>query len=67
MLDSSASDLDEQRSVVLQVLQQIGVSEEKLQNMLEVWNKVLLTSTLPSTLNNNFPTSYFLNSEKFSD
>ena len=67
MLDSSASDLDEQRSVVLQVLQQIGVSEEKLQNMLEVWNKVLLTSTLPSTLNSNFPISYFLNSEIFSD
>ncbi|RVW57573.1 GTP-binding protein, chloroplastic [Vitis vinifera] len=40
VLDSSASDLDEQRSVVLQVLQQIGVSEEKLQNMLEVWNKI---------------------------
>lgn len=67
MLDSSAPDLDEQRSIVLQVLQQIGVSEEKLQNMLEVWNKVLLTSTLPSTLNSNFPISYFLNSEIFSD
>jgi hypothetical protein len=26
---------------VLQVLQQIGVSEEKLQNMIEVWNKVM--------------------------
>jgi hypothetical protein len=25
---------------VLQVLQQIGVSQEKLQNMIEVWNKV---------------------------
>ncbi|XP_077216108.1 GTP-binding protein, HflX isoform X2 [Tasmannia lanceolata] len=40
VLDSSAFNLDEQRSVVLQVLQQIGVSEEKLQNMIEVWNKV---------------------------
>lgn len=40
VLDSSAPDLDEQRSIVLQVLQQIGVSEEKLQNMLEVWNKI---------------------------
>eukprot|EP00268_Persea_americana_P026016 TRINITY_DN2536_c0_g1_i6.p1 TRINITY_DN2536_c0_g1~~TRINITY_DN2536_c0_g1_i6.p1 ORF type:complete len:522 (-),score=100.19 TRINITY_DN2536_c0_g1_i6:1240-2622(-) len=42
VLDSSALNLDEQRSSVLQVLQQIGVSEEKLQNMIEVWNKVML-------------------------
>lgn len=41
VLDSSALNLDEQRSSVLQVLQQIGVSEEKLQNMIEVWNKVM--------------------------
>ncbi|RWR77926.1 GTP-binding protein, chloroplastic [Cinnamomum micranthum f. kanehirae] len=40
VLDSSALNLDEQRSSVLQVLQQIGVSEEKLQNMIEVWNKI---------------------------
>ncbi|XP_058069657.1 GTP-binding protein At3g49725, chloroplastic isoform X2 [Magnolia sinica] len=39
VLDSSAFNVDEQRSTVLQVLQQIGVSEEKLQNMIEVWNK----------------------------
>lgn len=40
VLDSSASNLEDHRSTVLQVLQQIGVSKEKLQNMIEVWNKV---------------------------
>jgi len=40
VLDSSAPNLDEQRATVLEVLQQIGVSEEKIQNMIEVWNKV---------------------------
>lgn len=41
VLDSSSPNLDEQRDAVLQVLQQIGVSEAKLENMIEVWNKVL--------------------------
>ncbi|XP_042492646.1 GTP-binding protein At3g49725, chloroplastic [Macadamia integrifolia] len=40
VLDSTAVDLEDQRSIVLEVLQQIGVSEDKLQNMIEVWNKV---------------------------
>ncbi|KAK1439046.1 hypothetical protein QVD17_04861 [Tagetes erecta] len=40
VLDSSAPNRDEQRESVLQVLQQIGVSDEKLQNMIEVWNKI---------------------------
>ncbi|KAK1300310.1 GTP-binding protein [Acorus calamus] len=40
VLDSSAPNLDDQRSSVLQVLQQIGVSEDKLENMIEVWNKI---------------------------
>ncbi|KAL2665749.1 hypothetical protein AAZV13_02G240600 [Glycine max] len=40
VVDSSAPNLDEHRSTVFQVLQQIGVSEEKLQNMIEVWNKI---------------------------
>ncbi|KAJ7944563.1 GTP-binding protein, chloroplastic [Quillaja saponaria] len=40
VVDSSAPNLDEHRSTVLQVLQQIGVSDEKLQNMIEVWNKI---------------------------
>uniref|UniRef100_A0A5B6ZDE9 Hflx-type G domain-containing protein n=1 Tax=Davidia involucrata TaxID=16924 RepID=A0A5B6ZDE9_DAVIN len=40
VLDSSAPNVDEQRQTVLQVLEQIGVSEEKLQNMIEVWNKI---------------------------
>ncbi|KAA8546613.1 hypothetical protein F0562_002648 [Nyssa sinensis] len=40
VIDSSAPNLDEQRETVLKVLEQIGVSEEKLQNMIEVWNKI---------------------------
>lgn len=44
VLDSSAPNIDEHRETVLQVLKQIGVSEEKLQNMIEVWNKVLFLS-----------------------
>ncbi|XP_041017024.1 GTP-binding protein At3g49725, chloroplastic [Juglans microcarpa x Juglans regia] len=40
VLDCTAPNLDEHRSTVLQVLQQLGVSEEKLQNMIEVWNKI---------------------------
>ncbi|GAV57682.1 MMR_HSR1 domain-containing protein [Cephalotus follicularis] len=40
VVDCTAPNLDEHRSAVLQVLQQIGVSEEKLRNMIEVWNKI---------------------------
>ncbi|XVE82974.1 hypothetical protein DITRI_Ditri16bG0048900 [Diplodiscus trichospermus] len=40
VIDCTAPNLDEHRSTVLHVLQQIGVSEEKLQNMIEVWNKI---------------------------
>ncbi|KAL8472849.1 hypothetical protein ACS0TY_029897 [Phlomoides rotata] len=40
VLDSSAPNLDEHRHSVMQVLRKINVSEEKLQNMIEVWNKV---------------------------
>ncbi|KAI3880140.1 hypothetical protein MKW92_018421 [Papaver armeniacum] len=40
VIDSSALNVEDQRSSVLQVLQQIGVSDAKLQNMIEVWNKV---------------------------
>ncbi|KAM0949936.1 putative GTP-binding protein, middle [Dioscorea sansibarensis] len=36
VLDSSAPNLVEQRSSVLQVLQRIGVPEEKIQNMIEI-------------------------------
>jgi 50S ribosomal subunit-associated GTPase HflX len=46
VLDSTAPNLDEHRSTVLQVLKQLGVSEVKLQNMIEVWNKVLLFNLL---------------------
>lgn len=41
VLDCTAPNLNEHRAAVLQVLQQVGVSEEKLKNMIEVWNKVL--------------------------
>ncbi|WJX59294.1 hypothetical protein P8452_44633 [Trifolium repens] len=40
VVDSTAPNLEEHRTKVLQVLQQIGVPEEKLQNMIEVWNKI---------------------------
>ncbi|XP_052196783.1 GTP-binding protein At3g49725, chloroplastic [Diospyros lotus] len=40
VLDSNAPNLDEHREIVLQVLKQIGVLEEKLQSMIEVWNKI---------------------------
>ncbi|CAN6297937.1 unnamed protein product [Urochloa humidicola] len=40
VLDSSAPNLEDHRSTVLQVLQQIGVSQEKINNMIEVWNKI---------------------------
>ena len=40
VLDASAPDLEGHRSTVLQVLQQIGVTQEKINSMIEVWNKV---------------------------
>lgn len=40
VVDCTAPNLDEHRSTVFDVLRQIGVSEEKIQNMIEVWNKV---------------------------
>jgi 50S ribosomal subunit-associated GTPase HflX len=49
VLDSSAPDLEEHRSTVLQVLQQIGVSEEKINNMIEVWNKIDLVDEKAET------------------
>jgi hypothetical protein len=53
VLDSSAPDLDEHRSTVLQVLQQIDVSEEKINNMIEVWNKVLIEISFSLALGNH--------------
>ncbi|CAL8164602.1 unnamed protein product [Prunus armeniaca] len=40
VLDCTAPNLNEHRSTVFQVLDQIGVSKEKLENMIEVWNKI---------------------------
>lgn len=46
VIDSSAPDADEQRTAVLQVLESIGVSKEKIKDcMIEAWNKVDLSST----------------------
>ncbi|KAL0905290.1 hypothetical protein M5K25_023699 [Dendrobium thyrsiflorum] len=50
VLDSSAPNVLEQRSSVLEVLQKIGVSEEKIQNMVEVWNKIDLLITRDEAL-----------------
>lgn len=41
VLDSSAPILDEHRQSVMEVLRKINVPEEKLQNMIEVLNKVI--------------------------
>ncbi|CAM0875996.1 unnamed protein product [Alopecurus aequalis] len=49
VLDSSAPDLAEHRSTVLQVLQQIGVSQDKIDNMIEVWNKIDLVDNIALT------------------
>ncbi|KAG8062441.1 hypothetical protein GUJ93_ZPchr0003g16751 [Zizania palustris] len=40
VLDSSAPNIEEHRSTVLQVLQQIGVSQDKINSIIEVWNKI---------------------------
>ncbi|KAL8143363.1 LOW QUALITY PROTEIN: hypothetical protein V2J09_016395 [Rumex salicifolius] len=40
VLDSSAPNLEEHKSAVLQVLKQIGIADYKIQNMIEVWNKI---------------------------
>ncbi|KAM1091446.1 hypothetical protein ACFX13_019224 [Malus domestica] len=40
VLDCTAPNLDDHRSTVLQILEQIGISKEKLENMIEVWNKI---------------------------
>ncbi|KAK9749616.1 hypothetical protein RND81_02G138500 [Saponaria officinalis] len=40
VLDSSAINLAEQRTAVLDVLRQIGVSQKKIEEMIEVWNKI---------------------------
>lgn len=40
VIDSSAQNAEEQRHSVLAVLEQISVSSEKIENMIEVWNKV---------------------------
>ncbi|CDY08166.1 BnaA06g15600D [Brassica napus] len=40
VVDSTAPNIEEHRSTVFHVLNQIGVPEEKLKNMIEVWNKI---------------------------
>ncbi|KAK4490516.1 hypothetical protein RD792_001196 [Penstemon davidsonii] len=45
VLDSSAPNIDDHREAVMQVLGRLGVSDEKLQNMIEVWNKVDIQET----------------------
>lgn len=49
VLDSSAPNLEEHRSTVLQVLQQIGVSQDKINNMIEAWNKIDLVDNIALT------------------
>ncbi|CAA0839700.1 GTP-binding protein - chloroplastic [Striga hermonthica] len=54
VLDSSAPNLDEHRKTVMQVLGRIGVSQEKLQNMIEVWNKVDILEENSDGINQEF-------------
>lgn len=47
VIDSSASNADEQREAVLQVLRDIGVPQAKLDTcMVEAWNKVIFDRLL---------------------
>lgn len=53
VIDSSAPNADEQRLAVLQVLESIGVSKEKMEHcMIEVWNKVDLAAKSPAKSEN---------------
>ncbi|EYU44525.1 hypothetical protein ABFS82_08G061400 [Erythranthe guttata] len=47
VLDSSSPSINEHREAVMQVLCKLGVSKEKLHNMIEVWNKVDLLEKQP--------------------
>ncbi|KAI5067597.1 hypothetical protein GOP47_0018125 [Adiantum capillus-veneris] len=52
VIDSSAPNAEEQRLAVLQALESIGVTKEKMQQcMIEVWNKIDLASKSPSDSN----------------
>jgi GTP-binding protein HflX len=50
VIDSSSLNAEEQRRSVLGVLEQIGVSSKKLENMIEVWNKVDLLQCNPENV-----------------
>lgn len=54
VLDSSASNLEEQRQAVLDVLRQIGVSGKKIEDMIEVWNKIDLQRDTDTDTSMNF-------------
>lgn len=60
VLDSSAPNLDEHREAVMQVLEKLGVSQEKLQNMIEVWNKVHFLIVDCSCLFLDFDTMFWM-------
>lgn len=59
VVDSTAPNIEEHRSTVFHVLNQIGVPEEKLKNMIEVWNKVRFFFIKPSNLKYKEATAIF--------
>lgn len=58
VLDSSAPNLDEHREAVIDVLKQIGVSEKKIQDMIEVWNKIDLGHTEGENFEENYEDNF---------
>jgi 50S ribosomal subunit-associated GTPase HflX len=60
VLDSSAPNIEEHRSTVLQVLQQIGVSQDKINSMIEVWNKIDIVDNNDNDVTDDIEDEIFL-------
>ncbi|KMT09887.1 hypothetical protein BVRB_6g128610 [Beta vulgaris subsp. vulgaris] len=70
VLDSSAPNLEEQRQAVLDVLQRIGVSGKKIQDMIEVWNKIDIqrdTDTGVENFNDDFDSKFEEDEDEVTD
>ncbi|KAF0910405.1 hypothetical protein E2562_001567 [Oryza meyeriana var. granulata] len=60
VLDSSAPNIEEHRSAVFQVLQQIGVSQDKINSMIEVWNKIDIVDSNDNDVTDEIEDEIFL-------
>uniref|UniRef100_J3LSF6 Hflx-type G domain-containing protein n=1 Tax=Oryza brachyantha TaxID=4533 RepID=J3LSF6_ORYBR len=60
VLDSSAPNIEEHRSTVLQVLQQIGVPQNKINSMIEVWNKIDIVDNNDNDVSDGIEDEIFL-------